>query len=48
MAKKINRNEDIKYPIKIVEEDLPELTIIDSNGNILSNELIINLLNSTQ
>ena len=45
--KNISKKEDIKYPIRIDEEELPEIYILDSNNRWLTNELVVELLNST-
>ena len=45
--KNISKKEDIKYPIRIDEEELPEIYILDSNNRWLTNELVLELLNST-
>jgi hypothetical protein len=47
MYERIIKKEDIKYPLKINEDELPELSILDANDNWLSAELILELLNST-
>ena len=45
MIKKITKREDVVFPVSVVEESLPELCIIDCEGNFLSDNLIIELIN---